>query len=336
MDSIEQARRSVAEAGRALLAAGLVARTWGNVSCRLSGDSFVITPSGLGYAGMTAADTVVFEMGDNSWRGSRPPSGEWGVHRAAYQRFPATGFVIHTHQTYATALGLAGFDSWQRTAAEDATLGGVALAAYGRPGSKQLRRQVDAALATGAQTLLMAHHGALILGRDQEEAFARAQLLEQLCRAACRAQIPAEAGDSHALAELAAALSRPGRPVAAEADPLLIQASLTGQPLYAQLDDMAQLIGCRLDIIDPEPRRAAAALRRRDAVLVRGLGALFCARTEDDLAALSLIVTKACLCRLHTAAWGCDPRLNPLDALRMRRHYCRHYARMINAAPGQS
>ena len=45
----ETARNLVTESARKLLRTGLVARTWGNLSARISATQFVITPSGMGY-----------------------------------------------------------------------------------------------------------------------------------------------------------------------------------------------------------------------------------------------------------------------------------------------
>ena len=45
----QMARRLVAAEGKKLQQAGLVARTWGNISCRIDENHFVITPSGLDY-----------------------------------------------------------------------------------------------------------------------------------------------------------------------------------------------------------------------------------------------------------------------------------------------
>lgn len=45
----DEARLLVVRAGRRLLEAGLAARTWGNVSARVSDTHFVITPSGEAY-----------------------------------------------------------------------------------------------------------------------------------------------------------------------------------------------------------------------------------------------------------------------------------------------
>ncbi|MFC2662155.1 MAG: class II aldolase/adducin family protein, partial [Eubacterium sp.] len=45
----EEARKLVIEAGHRLLEEGLTARTWGNISARISDSEFIITPSGMAY-----------------------------------------------------------------------------------------------------------------------------------------------------------------------------------------------------------------------------------------------------------------------------------------------
>ena len=139
-------RAQVAETGRLLLEKRLVARTWGNFSARLDETHFVITPSGLGYEQMIADDMVRFCIADETWEGTRKPSSEKGIHAAAYRLFPEVGFVIHTHQAYATALGLTEHGQLGLTEEEREALGGVAWAEYGLPGTKKLREAVAAAL----------------------------------------------------------------------------------------------------------------------------------------------------------------------------------------------
>jgi len=51
--SLQQAREDVVQAGKQLVKAGLIARTWGNVSARISESQFVITPSGRAYETLT-------------------------------------------------------------------------------------------------------------------------------------------------------------------------------------------------------------------------------------------------------------------------------------------
>ena len=80
---------------------------------------------------MTARDLVLMDIRNGVCCGAHKPSSEKGVHLAAYQIFPEVGYVIHTHQTYATAIGLCGFEQLAMTEEEAEKLGGIARAAYG-------------------------------------------------------------------------------------------------------------------------------------------------------------------------------------------------------------
>jgi Ribulose-5-phosphate 4-epimerase and related epimerases and aldolases len=324
-----EARQAVANAGRMLLQEKLVARTWGNVSCRTGTQAFVITPSGLCYEGMTADDVVLYEMAAGTWTGSRKPSSERGVHAAAYARFPEAGFVIHTHQTYASALGLAGFDSRMLTDGEKTALGGVTRAKYGLPGTKRLRANVTAALASGAHVVLMSQHGALIVGKDQKEAFERAKLLETVCKAACKGQPEGTDISSEKLASLTERVKGEFSCIAYTAAPAVRETAKLATLFRAQLDDMAQMIGPRLVTVDMEESAVKKALKTRDAVLVSGLGAICRAGTEGDCEALRLLVEKACVSFLHTRALHVSIALSTIDAWLMRLVYRKKYSKKI-------
>ena len=122
--------------GRELLDTGLVARTWGNISCRCGEQDFLITPSGLDYTRTQPEDIVKVSLLTGEWEGRRKPSSERGVHSIAYQMFPEVQYVIHTHQIFATAFGIAGFEELMLTQEQRLQLGGIALAEYGS-GSKK-------------------------------------------------------------------------------------------------------------------------------------------------------------------------------------------------------
>ncbi len=329
MTNLAQAKQLVAESGRRLLCEGLVARTWGNVSCRTGEDSFVITPSGLSYDNMRAEDVVPFDMLSGEWTGTRKPSSEKEAHAVVYRRFPDTGFVIHTHQAYASALGLAGFDKLRRTPGEESALGGVALAKYGLPGSKKLRNNVALALVGGAHCVLMAHHGALIAGANAQEAFARAKLLEAVCKSACRGQPAETAGNPAKAQRLADALkdgfAALGVSTAAAAAAVAAQVDF----FRPQLDDMAQMIGPKLIRVEADVEKLRSALEKYDAVLVEGVGAVCRAQTASDCDALCMLVEKACIGLLHTRALGQSAALSALDCLLMRMVYKMKYAKRI-------
>lgn len=320
------ARELVAESGRMLLQKGLAARTWGNISCR-TGDAMVITPSGLGYENMTPEDTVTMDMRTGERRGSRKPSSEKGIHLAAYAAFPEADFVIHTHQTYASAISLAGFRDLSLTSEEREALGGAALAEYGLPGTKKLAENVAAAYASGAHTVLMARHGAVIAGRGREETFRRAELLETVCRRACRGlDLPVPAADAALAGEIMSAVRRE-YPFAVSSDAAAALICAQRGSVYAQLDDMAQMIGGIMPRAQPDGGSVLRALRRSCAVLVPGVGAVCRAENEGDLAAVRLLAEKACVCRVHTRELGLRCRLPLPDVLKMRNTYLKKYSK---------
>ncbi|MCI1674720.1 MAG: class II aldolase/adducin family protein [Ancrocorticia sp.] len=179
----EEARKAVVEAGVRLVKSGLIARTWGNVSCRISDTHFVITPTGRDYLTLTPEDVVPVSIADLSHTGDIKPSGERGVHAVIYATRQDVDFVIHTHQANASALG-AGNVMQFRVPGGYPTLGGtVYCAAYGLPSTKRLQRNVHEALvhSTG-HAIIMKQHGAVCFGRDADEAFRAAQDLEEACQ----------------------------------------------------------------------------------------------------------------------------------------------------------
>ena len=106
----KEARELIIQAGRKLLESGLVSRTWGNISARVSSTHFIITPSGLSYETLQPEQLVKVRIDDCSYEGKIKPSSEKGIHAAAYRLRPDVGFVIHTHQDYASVLGVSGRD----------------------------------------------------------------------------------------------------------------------------------------------------------------------------------------------------------------------------------
>ncbi|MBR4726686.1 MAG: class II aldolase/adducin family protein [Clostridia bacterium] len=174
------AKQLVIEAGEKLVATGLIARTWGNVSCRVDDKTFVITPSGKPYIGLTPADIVTVGIEDLAWSGDVKPSSEKGIHAEVYKAYPDANFVIHTHQKVASAISVLkqGIETLTGEAAQ--LIGSnILLGGYGLPGTKKLRKGVTAALkASPSKAVVMAHHGALCFGKDLDEAFAVAEMLE--------------------------------------------------------------------------------------------------------------------------------------------------------------
>ena len=182
MDILE-AKELVIKAGHELLAAGLIVRTWGNISCRVNDKQFVITPSGMAYDVLTPDDIVLVNIADLSYEGDVKPSSEKGIHASCYELRPDINFVIHTHQKNASVVSTLGLDI-NNIDGEDAEILGtdVPCASYGLPGQPKLRQGVIGALERStSKAAIMKHHGAVCLGESYEDAFAVANALERVC-----------------------------------------------------------------------------------------------------------------------------------------------------------
>jgi L-fuculose-phosphate aldolase len=168
-------RVQIAEACRALAAAGLVRETSGNVSVR-DGDHIAITPTGGRLAELAADDVVVIDLDGNLVEGELAPTSELDLHLGVYRRYDA-GAVVHTHAPVATALACV-LDELPCVHYEMLALGGsVRVAPYATFGTPELAELVLDAL-EGRTAALMANHGALVYGADLAGAVRSTELLE--------------------------------------------------------------------------------------------------------------------------------------------------------------
>ena len=341
-------RREIIDTGIELLEEKLVARTWGNISARIDADNYLITPSGLDYTSMREEDIVSVNIKTGEYTGINRPSGEKGVHSAAYEVFDDVNFVVHTHQTYATAVSLAGFDSLEATAGSTAgsesfditeeeieKLGGIALAEYGLPGTKEITNACKSALLTGAHTVLMIHHGVLVLGKDKEEAMKRVKLLESICERNVKRVIIDNTPHNHleALDNYLKALgtcpedNSSYRYCEVLTDKALIALSNSETEIFSQLDDVSQMIGTKIVTVDSLDK----ALKLSDnAVLIKGVGALIKAENKDDLEALKVLMNKMAIVKLYTKAKNVKAEISIEESDFMHYDYVNRYSLQNN------
>ncbi len=172
-------REQVLATARGMNAAGINRGSAGNVSARCE-CGFLITPTGLSYDEISAADIVTMTL-DGGFSGARKPSSEWRFHRDIYAARPEAGAVVHAHSPFATALACMelAIPPFHYMIAR---FGGaeVRCAAYATFGSQELSDQALKALA-GRSACLLAHHGMLVVGRDLKQALSLAVELETLC-----------------------------------------------------------------------------------------------------------------------------------------------------------
>lgn len=326
-----EAVKLVIEAGHRLVEAGLVARTWGNISARISDTQFVITPSGVGYDRLTEQDIVTVTIADGSYEGDIRPSSEKGIHADCYRLRDDVNFVIHTHQLYATAFGVIGRPLRLR----DALLGDIVPnAEYGISSTKKLRENVAASIAANPRcsAVFMRGHGALFLGTDCENCFAASARLEELCREKVLSDLPLSGAKIAPLPiPIEFGKSQKGMTVIFSDAPAVTQISRIKGKKYPVIDDMAQIAGTDYAVIAERKgweKRAAKALKNRNAVFVSGRGAFCSGLNEEEAQAVASVLEKNSLSDLFAGQNGADCRIAFADALLQRSVYILKYSKL--------
>jgi L-fuculose-phosphate aldolase len=173
-------REDVAWLYKAAAASGLIVGSSGNVSARTPG-GMVITPSGGDPATVTAADLAGVGL-DGTAPDGATPSSEWAMHAAVYRVCPEAAFIVHTHADACTALAClgSGLPAFHYMVVQ---FGGpdVRCAPYVTFGTPELAEHAAEAI-RGRSACLLANHGMIVCAATATEAFARAVLLETLCR----------------------------------------------------------------------------------------------------------------------------------------------------------
>ena len=110
-----------------------------------------------------------------------------------------------------------------------------------------------------------------------------------------------------------------------------IRWSQKGKALYAQLDDMAQMIGKAIHCVGTEGLVVKNAfVTGANAVFVEGLGAVVMGRDADDTDALQILVDKAAVSALHSYNATGKTRLSGFDCALMHFVYQKKYSKQKN------
>ena len=277
-------------------------------------------------------------------------------------------FVIHTHQVNASIVSALGQDMLVDSAMHTSVLGGkVPLAAYGLPGTKKLKAGVTAAIEQNptSKAIIMAHHGAVCMGADSNEAFFVAQTLEDACRVfiakkhtgvkkikkpICYSSV--RNGESLLLSgddgtefetSLTKDLDRKDFGVAAMhrdiylarpefnaivnvATPDVLAAQdKCRRKLRPMLDDYAQIAG--VSVRKAKKEKAAKALAGRSAVFVKGGGVLCCGADMYEANATRMVVEKNCQTYVASCSFGVANYINVFESFLMRFVYVKKYSK---------
>jgi L-fuculose-phosphate aldolase len=173
-------RQEIIRVTRIVANQGLIRSSDGNISIRLNGSRFLVTPSGLYKMSMEPDDPIVVDLTGKVLDGKSglKPTSEVGMHLQAYRQRPDINAVLHAHPPYATALTIAGIPFPTNLLPEVLiALGEVPTAPYATPGTRLLAESIQVPIKEH-NTVLLRNHGSISVGRTLEEALIALERLE--------------------------------------------------------------------------------------------------------------------------------------------------------------
>jgi L-fuculose-phosphate aldolase len=181
-----EVRRRLCEFVRRAYRQRLFISTQGSFSARISGNSFLITPSSADRAHIDVCDLVL--MRDGRAEAGKRPSKAHAVHSSLYAKHAGVNSIINAYPVNATAFSVTGVPLDTRTIPESY----VVVRNVGRvPFGLQFEdgRELAEAVSAKQPGLILENDGVLVTGSDILEAFDRLEVLESTAEAIinCRA-----------------------------------------------------------------------------------------------------------------------------------------------------
>lgn len=162
---------------------GWVANHDGNISVRLAGGRFQVTPTARAKFDLTEDDLVEVEAQGKKIAGNAGPPSEMAVHLRIYEARPEAMAVVHAHPPSAMAVGCANQEMVTIAVPEAVvSLGpGIPLAGLALPNSDALWAELDPLL-PHYDAVMVAGNGVFSWGTTLEQAFLRMELVEHLAK----------------------------------------------------------------------------------------------------------------------------------------------------------
>lgn len=183
----ESQRQQIIDVGITLDRYRLISLSGGNVSMRI-GEHILVTPSGMSYEKLVPADVVVMDAKGKVVDGKRRPSVDTEALLHIYNNMRDVNAIIHTHQPYATAIGLV-LDELPAfcTTLVNATLGAVPVAPYSSAASLDMGKRTVEYIGD-KRAVILKNHGVITVGPTLKDALYAAVYLEDACRSYCVAR----------------------------------------------------------------------------------------------------------------------------------------------------
>ena len=172
-----QIRREIIAIGKQAYDKGLVTATDGNISVKVMGDRFLITPSGSCLGGLKADQLVYVDFDGRVLSGGKP-TGELSMHLAAYRERPEINAVLHAHPPITTGFTFAGESLAHCVIPEVVVIfGTIPTTEYATistdEGAKAIRQLIK-----NHDALILDRHGVLTVGKNLIEVYRKLEKVE--------------------------------------------------------------------------------------------------------------------------------------------------------------
>jgi len=183
MSEAEKLKKELVEIGVKMLHSDLTHGTCGNISCRIPGEEkILVTPSSLHYEEIKPEDILIVNFEGEVVEGTRNPSVETPFHLAVYKNRDDVGAVVHSHSPYALSVSATAKVVPVFLDEIFSHIGGeLEVSPYALPGSDELAENMIKHLKDKGAVLL-SNHGAVCCGKNLEEAFEVAEVVERICK----------------------------------------------------------------------------------------------------------------------------------------------------------
>lgn len=180
----QQLREKICQIGELMHRFQYIDGLAGNISARLDTHHILTTPSGLAKGFMQPSQLLVVDLEGNqvSADNGYKPTSEILMHLEVYKKRRDVGGVVHAHPPHAIALTIAGIPLNRYTIPEGVVfLGDVPTTPYSTPSSIENRDAISS-LIESHDTIMLAYHGSLTVGKDVWEAYLRLTSVEHTAK----------------------------------------------------------------------------------------------------------------------------------------------------------
>lgn len=175
----EEEKKQILDYGKKLDKYGLIALSGGNISLRTKDGNILVTPSGMIYDEMVPSDILLVDINGNILEGKRKPSVDTIALCYIYQHLKNVNSIIHTHQPFATGIGLVTDEiPCYLTTLANTVKGSVNVAPYSSAASVDMGKAVVENIGNKLAVVLR-NHGVVAVGKSLHEALYSAVYLEE-------------------------------------------------------------------------------------------------------------------------------------------------------------